>query len=684
MSAINPVTDLARDGEIAVITLNSPPVNALSQTMREGLIAALDEAEGDPAARAILLICAGRTFIAGADISEFDKVQTGASLRDVQDVMDRAKKPIVVAIHGTALGGGLETAMCGHYRVAVPSAKLGQPEVALGLVPGAGGTQRLPRLIGVEKALTMVSDGKPISAKEGLVLGLLDALVPEKELKQGALAFARQALADGKGIRRTRDLNEKVTGVGAEVFARFRATHDFKGFEAPGQAINCIEAATTMTFGQGLDFEGRIFLTCKESAQSKAQRYAFFAERKAAKIPGLPEDTPIVPINNVGVIGAGLMGGGIATVFANAGLPVTIVEADQAALARGLEAVKAQYESGVKRGRLTEDEARARFARITGTLELADLADRDLVVEAVFENMDVKKDIFARLDKIAKPDAILASNTSYLDIDQLAHVTSRPSRVMGLHFFSPAPVMKLLEIVRAAETADTLLATAMKLAKAAGKVGVLAGNGPGFIGNRMLRERQNAANQLVLEGASPYAVDKVLTDFGLPMGPFAMADLAGLDLGWDAAKSHGESFRDLLCEAGRRGQKTKAGWYDYDAQRKASPSPIAEKIVADFRAKNGIVSRETGVDEIRERCLLPMINEGARILEEKKASRASDIDIVWLYGYGWPAYRGGPMFYADALGLPAVIAGLRRYGLEPAPLLPALAGANKRLSEFSN
>ncbi|MEO7053906.1 MAG: 3-hydroxyacyl-CoA dehydrogenase NAD-binding domain-containing protein [Rhizomicrobium sp.] len=683
MTAINPVTDLSRDGEVAVITLNNPPVNALSETMREGLIAALSAAEADSAVRATLLICAGRTFIAGADISEFDKKLTGASLRDVQDAMDAAKKPILVAIHGTALGGGLETAMCGHYRVAVPSAKLGQPEVALGLVPGAGGTQRLPRLVGVEKALEMVTDGKPIAAADGLALGLLDALVPEKELREGALAFARQVLAEGKGIRRTRDHNEKVTGVSPQTFSDFRGGHKFRGFAAPEEAIKCVEAATTMPFDQGLEFETRIFLACKDSLQSKAQRYAFFAERKAGKIPGLADDTPVLPIAKVGVIGAGLMGGGIATVFANAGLPVTIVETDAAALARGLDAVKGNYESSVKRGRLTEDEARARFARITGTLTLEDLADRDLIVEAVFENMDVKKGIFARLEKIAKPDAILASNTSYLDIDEIAAVTSRPDHVLGLHFFSPAPVMKLLEIVRGAKTSDNVLATAMKLAKAAGKVGVLAGNARGFIGNRILSQRQNAANQLVLEGASPYAVDKVLTDFGLPMGPFAMADLAGLDLGWNAAQSHGETLRDVFCEAGRRGQKTKAGFYDYDAARKASPSAIAEKLIEDFRAKKNIAPRTIGEGEIRERCLLPMINEGAQILADGKASRASDIDIVWLYGYGWPAYRGGPMFYADSIGLETVIAGLKKYGIAPAPLLEQLAAAGKRISEYS-
>lgn len=681
MSVINPVTDLAKDAEIAVITLNSPPVNALSEIMREGLIAALAQAEADDAVQATLLICAGRTFIAGADISEFDKKQTGASLRDVQDAMDAAKKPIVVAIHGTALGGGLETAMCGHYRVAVPSAKLGQPEVALGLVPGAGGTQRLPRLIGVAKALEMVTDGKPITAEEGLTLGLLDALMPEKELKEGALAFTRQLLAAGKGIRRTRDRNEKVTGIAPQLFAEFRASHNFRGFEAPGEAIRCIEAAATMPFDQGLEFEAEVFLACMGSLQSKAQRYAFFAERKASKIPGLADDTPILAVTKVGVVGAGLMGGGIATVFANAGLPVTIVEADAAALTKGLGAIQGNFESSVKRGRLSEAEARTRFGRIAGTLKLDDLASCDLIVEAVFENMAVKKDIFSRLGKIAGPKTILASNTSFLDIDELAAATTRPDHVLGLHFFSPAPVMRLLEIVRGAKTSDSVLATAMKLAKGIGKVGVLAGNGPGFIGNRMLLQRQDAANQLVLEGASPYDVDKVLTNFGLPMGPFAMADLAGLDLGWDAATSHGETLRDVFCEAGRRGQKTKAGFYDYDDNRKASPSPAAETLIRDFRAGRGISPKAFGEDEIRARCLLPMINEGAKILAEGKASRASDIDIVWLYGYGWPAYRGGPMFYADSIGLAAVIAGLKRYGIAPAPLLEDLAAAGKRISD---
>lgn len=684
MTDINPITDLSRDGEIAVITLNSPPVNALSRLMREGLIAAFAQAEADGAAKAVLLICAGRTFIAGADISEFDKVQTGAGFRDLQNAMDAVKKPIVVAIHGTALGGGLETAMCGHYRVAVLSAKLGQPEVALGLVPGAGGTQRLPRLVGVEKALAMVTDGKPIAADEGLKLGLIDALMPETDLKQSALAFVRELLAEGKGVRRTRDLNEKVTGVPAKLFADFRAAHDFRGFTAPGEAIKCVEAATTLPFDQGIDFEEKVFLACMASLQSKAQRYAFFAERKTAKIPGLGDDVPLLPIQKVGVIGAGLMGGGIATVFANAGLPVTVVEANATALAAGLDTVKGGYEAGVKRGRLSAEEAQARFGRMTGSLKMEDLGGCDLIVEAVFERMDIKKDVFSRLDKIAKPATILASNTSFLDIDEIAAATTRPDKVLGLHFFSPAPVMKLMEIVRGAKTSDSALATAMKLAKAIGKVGVLAGNAHGFIGNRILMARQDAASQLVLEGASPYAIDKVLTDFGFPMGPFAMHDLAGLDLGWVAAESHGETLRDLLCEAGRRGQKTKSGYYDYDSARKASPSPVTEKIIEDFRKKKGVTARAIGEQEILERCLLPMINEGAKILEEGKASRASDIDIVWIYGYGWPVYRGGPMFYADTIGLAQVAAGLKKYGLQPAPLLTKLAAANKRLSDFSN
>ncbi len=673
MTQINPVTTLEKDGDIAVITLNAPPVNALSEIMREGLIAALKLADTDASARAILVICAGRTFIAGADISEFDKVQTGASLRDVQDAFDAVSKPVVMGLHGTILGGGLETAMCGHYRVAVPSAKMGQPEVALGLVPGAGGTQRLPRLVGVESALAMVTDGKPISAAEALRLGLIDALLPEGDVRTAALDYARTV----KDVRRTRDMNDKVTGVAPQVFNDFRESHDFGGFEAPGDAVACVEAATRLNFDEGLEFERVIFEARKASAQSLAMRYAFFAERKAGKVPGLADDVPILAIKNVGVVGAGFMGSGIAQVFANAGLTVILVEADDAALARGMDGIAKAYETAVARGRLKQDEADARRGRIKPSTKLDDMAACDLVVEAVFERMDVKKQVMAKLDAVLRPDAIIASNTSFLDLNEIAAATSRPERVLGLHFFSPAAVMRLVEVVKADTTSASVLATALKLTKTIGKLGVVVGAGPGFVGNRMLLARQRQADWLVLEGASPFAVDKVMTDFGFPMGPFALADLAGLDLFWDAATSKGETLRDLLCEAGRKGQKSGAGYYDYDEKRKGSPSPVTEKMLADLRTQKGITPRAISDSEILERCLYPLINEGAKILEEGKAARASDIDVIWLTGFGWPLYWGGPMYHAGVIGLSTVAAGLRKYGVPPSPLLEKLAAENK-------
>ena len=683
MSVINPVTTLEKDGDIAVIILNSPPVNALSEIMREGLIAALRQADADAATRAILVICAGRTFIAGADISEFDKVQTGASLRDVQDAFDAMTKPVVMGLHGNILGGGLETAMCGHYRVAVPSAKMGQPEVALGLVPGAGGTQRLPRLVGVDAALKMVTDGKSISAAEALKLGLIDALLPEgdvrtDDLKIAALDYARVE----RPVRRTRDMNDKVIGIAPGVFDDFRKSHDFGGFEAPGDAISCVEAATRLPFDEGLEFERVIFEARKASAQSLAMRYAFFAERKAGKVPdlqksGLSDDTPVLPIKNVGVVGAGFMGSGIAQVFANAGLNVILVEADDAALARGLDGITKAYETAVARGRMKQDEADARRGRIKPSTKLDDMAACDLVVEAVFERMDVKKQVMAKLDAVLRPDTIIASNTSFLDLNEIAAATTRPERVLGLHFFSPAAIMRLVEVVRGDATSAATLATALKLTKTIGKLGVVVGAGPGFVGNRMLLARQRQADWLVLEGASPFAVDKVMTDFGFPMGPFALADLAGLDLFWNAATSRGESLRDLLCEAGRKGQKTGAGYYDYDEKRKATPSPVTEKLLADLRTQKGITPRVLSDSEILERCLYPLINEGAKILEEGKAARASDMDVIWLTGFGWPLYRGGPMYHAGVIGLSTVVAGLRKYGVRPSPLLEQLAAENK-------
>ena len=663
MTAVNSVTDITREGDVAVITLNHPPVNALNMAMRDGLVAALDVANKDDAAKAILLICAGRTFIAGADITEFDKVQKGgAGFKEAQDAFDAVKKPLVAAIHGTALGGGLEVAMCCHYRVAVASAKFGQPEVNLGLIPGAGGTQRLPRLVGVPKALEMIATGKPIGAADALANGLIDEIVPD-DLKAGAIAFIAKLLADGKGIRRTRDAQEKVTGDFAPVFA-FARGQKMHGFDAPLDAIKTVEAATTLPVDDGIALEQKIFEARCASPQSLALRHLFFAERKTAKIPDVPDDTPALPIKKVGIVGAGTMGGGIAMNFANAGIPVTILEMKQEALDHGLGMVRKNYDTSAAKGRFTTEEVQKRMALLTGTLKIEDLADCDLVIEAVFERMDVKKDVFARLDKAVKPGAILASNTSFLDIDEIAAATSRPDHVLGLHFFSPANVMKLLEIVRGEKTSKDVVATAMKLSRTIGKIGVLVGVAYGFVGNRMLAARSNEADKMVLEGAKPWDIDRMLVQFGFPMGGFAMWDLAGLDLGWVKEESHGETLRDLLNEAGRKGQKTGAGYYDYDEKRKATPSPVIEKMLTDLWAKKNITPRTIPDPEILERQLYPMINEGAKILEEGKASRASDIDIVWIYGYGFPAWRGGPMFYADSIGLETGAGGRQKIWLE--------------------
>ena len=681
MTAINAVTDLSREGDVAVITLNNPPVNALNMAMRDGLVVALDQANKDVGAKAVLLICAGRTFIAGADITEFDKIQTGAGFKEAQDAFDGLTKPLVAAIHGSALGGGLEVAMCCHYRVAVASAKFGQPEVNLGLIPGAGGTQRLPRLVGVPKALEMIATGKPIGAAEALANGLIDEIVPD-DLKAGAMAFIARLLADGKTIRRTRDLQDKVTGDFAPVFA-FARGQNMRGFEAPMDAIAAVEAATTLPFDQGIALEQQTFEKRRASGQSMALRHLFFAERKTAKIPDVPDDTPTLPIRKVGIVGAGTMGGGIAMNFANAGIPVTILEMKQEALDHGLSVVKKNYDTSAAKGRFTAEEVNQRMSFLTGTLKMEDLADCDLIIEAVFERMGVKKDVFAKLDKVAKPGALLASNTSFLDIDEIARATSRPDHVLGLHFFSPANVMKLLEIVRGEKTSKEAVATAMKLARTIGKVGVLVGVAFGFVGNRMLAARSAEADKMVMEGATPWSIDRVLVQFGFPMGGFAMWDLAGLDLGWVKEESKGETLRDLLNEMGRKGQKTGAGYYDYDpATRKAAQSPVTDKLLADLWAKKSVTPREISDQEILERQIYPMINEGAKILGEGKASRASDIDIVWLYGYGFPAWRGGPMFYADSIGLDTVLTGIRKYGWKPSALLEKLVAEKKKFADL--
>ncbi len=675
MTAINAVTDLTIDGDVGVLTLASPPVNALSAEVRDGLAAGMATAVADPAVKAIVLICAGRTFIAGADISEFGKPPRGASLPEIQAAMENSSKPVVAAIHGTALGGGLEVALVAHYRVAVAGAKFGLPEVKLGLLPGAGGTQRLPRLVGVKMALEMVTTGKPIGAKAALEAGLIDAIVDD--LRAGAIAFARDVVAQGKPLKRVRDL--AVGGVEPGLFDAYRAANAkaFRGFAAPEANIRCIEAAATLPFDAGLAVERTLFVELMDGLQSRAQRYVFFAERLANKVDGIDADAALLPVTSVGVIGAGTMGGGIAMNFLNAGVPVTIVETKQDALDRGVATIRRNYENTAARGRMTEGDVASRMALLTPSLDLDALSAADLIIEAVFENMALKKEIFGKLDRIAKPHAILASNTSYLDVDEIAAATSRPDSVLGLHFFSPANVMRLLEVVRGAQTSPQVLATAMATAKTIGKVAVVAGVCDGFIGNRMLSQRQQQAMALIVEGALPADVDRVLFDFGFPMGPFQMSDLAGLDIGWSAGTSKGETIRDRLCEAGLRGQKNGHGFYDYDAQRNRTPSPVAEKIILDYAAERGVNRRRIDDTEILERCLYPMVNEGAKILDEKMAQRASDIDIVWINGYGWPVYRGGPMFWADSVGLATIAAKLTQYGIEPAPLLAKLAAENK-------
>ena len=692
MTAINEVTDLTLEGDIAVLTLNSPPVNALSAPVRDGIHGGIAKAMADTSVRAIVLICGGRTFIAGADISEFGKPPKGASLFDALVAIENSTVPVVAAIHGTALGGGFEVALTCHYRVAVPSAKCGLPEVKLGLLPGAGGTQRLPRIVGAERALEMVTSGEHVGGKQSVEMGLFDELVEEGKLREGAIAFARRIVAEKRPLKRVRDLSEKMIAARAtpEIFANFRKANarKFRGFEAPEANIKCIEAAVNLPFDEGLKEERRLFMGLMSGNQSAAQRYVFFAERAVWKLPDVPDDTPTIPVAKVGVIGAGTMGGGIAMNFLNAGLPVTIVETKQEALDRGLGVIRKNYENTAKRGRMSMADVEKRMGMLTGSLALEDLADHDLVVEAVFENMDIKKEVFGKLDAIVKQGAILATNTSYLNVDEIASATKRPESVIGWHFFSPANVMRLLELVRGAKSSKEVIATSMKLAKKIGKVAVLVGVCPGFVGNRMLSQRQREAQKLILEGAMPWDVDRVLYDFGFPMGPFAMSDLAGLDIGWFKEKSTSSTVREILCEMDRRGQKTGAGFYDYDAERNAKPSPVVEKIIRDFAAKKGVNQRTISDQEIIERCVYPMINEGAKILEEGKAIRASDIDIVWINGYGWPVYRGGPMFYGDTIGLDKVLAKMREFegqmGAEftPSRMLEKMVAEGKRFQDL--
>ncbi len=656
--------------DVLVVLVNNPPVNALSWHVRQGLHDGFTEALADDSVKAIVLRCDGSTFIAGADITEFGKPPQGPDFNAVLNMIEGSSKPVVAAIHGTALGGGLETALVCHYRIAVPSAKLGVPEVKLGLLPGAGGTQRLPRLVGVEAAATMCSLGEPVPAAKAKDMGLIDALAGETTLGDDAIAFAREMIV--KGPRPTRSL--PVNGDVA-VIEQLKVTNarKWKGFEAPYANLACVEAATRLPFDDGQAFERSQFMKLMGGSQSAAQRHMFFAERQAAKIDGLPKDLPLRDIKKVGVIGAGTMGGGISMNFLAAGIPVTIVEMVQENLDRGVGVIRKNYEASAAKGRFTTEKVEAMMAALTPTLSLDDLADCDLIIEAVYESMDVKKEVFGKLDAICKPGAILASNTSYLNVDKIAASTSRPQDVLGMHFFSPANVMKLLEVVRGEKTAPDVLATAMAIGKKIGKVAVVSGVCDGFIGNRMLSKRQQPANALLMEGALPDQIDKVFTDFGFPMGPFQMSDLAGLDIGWHRDPSRVETLRDALCAAGRFGQKNGKGFYDYDEKRNRTPSAEVNAIIEDFRSKSNLANREITDQEIIERCLYPMVNEGHLILEEGMAQRPSDIDVVWIYGYGWPIYRGGPMFWGDLEGAGNIVAALEKNGVKVAESLKAKA-----------
>ncbi len=663
MTAINDVTKLDIFENVGVITLNSPPVNALSANVREGLDSGIKIAIENNDIEAIVIFCEGRTFIAGADISEFGKEPKGPSLFEVQDVMENSPKPIIAAIHGTALGGGLEVALTCHYRIAVKSAKCGLPEVNLGLLPGAGGTQRLPRLVGVEQALKMVTSGLHLPAEQCLKYGLIDKLADDSELLNESVSFAKEIISENRPLKKVRDINEKVEAAKGndEIFKNFRKSIErrTRGFLAPEYNIQCIEAAVNKSFDEGIKVERDLFIKLISGNQSAAQRYFFFAQRQVAKIPDIPKDTELLDIKKVGIIGAGTMGGGIAMNFANVGIPVTLIEQNQERLDKGIGIIRKNYENTASKGRITLEEVEKRMQCITGNISIDSLSDTDLIIEAVFENMDLKKEIFSKLDLIAKDNAILATNTSALDINEIAETTKRPENVIGLHFFSPANVMKLLEIVRGEKTSKQIIATSMALAKNIGKTAALVGVCPGFVGNRILAQRQREANKLILEGALPWEIDDALFDFGFPMGPFAMSDLAGLDIGWDKETSRGETIRDILCENERFGQKSGKGFYIYDDNRNKLPDNDVEKIIQEFADSKQIKRREIQKEEILQRCLYPMVNEGFKILDEGMAIRASDIDIIWINGYGWPIYEGGPMFYGNLIGYDKILSWLQ-------------------------
>jgi 3-hydroxyacyl-CoA dehydrogenase len=698
------LVQLTSDGGIAVITINNPPVNALSPGVPEGIAEAIEQIDKDGSLRAAVLIGGGRTFVAGADIKEFGKITSGKT-RGVMEFpallvrIEDCRKPVVMAIHGTAFGGGLELAMAGHYRVAVPDAQVGQPEVKLGIIPGAGGTQRLPRLAGIEKAIEMCAEGNPISVKEALKFGIVDRLI-EGDLVAGAIAFAREVA--GKPAPKTRERNGRLgtaaQNAGLFAAAREKARTKQRNLLAPHAAIDAVEAATKVPFEEGSKIEREQFTRCLFSDQSKALIHVFFGEREVGKIPDIPKETPVIPVKSVAVVGAGTMGGGIAMVFANAGFPVVLKEADQPALDRGLANIQKNYAGSVKRGRFTQQFVDERLKLIQPTLNYAGFASADMIVEAVFEGMALKKQVFGELDRVAKPGAILASNTSTLNIDEIASATSRSQFVIGTHFFSPANVMRLLEVVRGKATSKEVIATCMQLSKKLGKVGVLVGNCFGFVGNRMFGPYRREAQFLVEEGASIEAVDSALYEFGMAMGPLSTGDLAGLDVGWRIRKEnrhlHKPGTRDAiaedrLCEMGRYGQKTGAGWYKYDENRRPSSDPEVAELVHKWAAEAGIPQRRISNEEIIDRCIYALVNEGARILEGGYALRAVDIDIIYINGYAFPAYRGGPMWYADTVGLRKVYDRVSEFHQQhgelwqPAPLLKQLAEHGKTFADFN-
>lgn len=661
-------------GQVGILTIDSPPVNALGHAVRVALHEGLAELLADDRVKGIVLTCAGRTFFAGADITELGKPFKEPNLDVVFEQLENREKPVVAAIFGTALGGGFEVALACHRRIAVPSAKVGLPEVLLGVLPGAGGTQRLPRLVGVEAALDIITTGKPVGAKKAHDLGLVDKLAEEGKLLEQAIAYCEELIVENAAapLWRVRDLQDKVelSRGKPEIYAEFlkKNARAFRGFKAPFNIVKTIEAAAELSFDEGMKREWELFEELVSSTESAAQRYFFFAERSTAKVPGIGKDVEKLPIKSVGVLGAGTMGGGITMNFLNAGIPVTLVETNQAALDRGIGVIRKNYENTAAKGRMTSEQVEQRMALITPSLSKADLGDADLIIEAVFEELGLKQEIFGELDQIAKKGAILASNTSFLDLDAIAAATSRPEDVVGLHFFSPANVMRLLEVVRGAKTRPEVVATAMNLGKIIGKVPVLSGVCHGFIANRVMAERGYAADQLVLEGPTPQQIDKALYDYGFAMGPFAMIDLVGLDV-----IGRGSNERTLysdLVALDRLGQKKNGGFYDYDEKRNATPSPVAAKVIADLAAFKGVTAKgETSDEEIVAALLYPVVNEAAKVLEEGIALRASDIDVACILGYNWPVYTGGPMFWADTVGLTKIVDGLKVMGIEPAKLL---------------